>query len=299
MTADGKAPPQYLRELLEDAIGKKSVRWTVPDCGLSSAHRFSVLFENSYSVFVKAATDEDTEQWLRNEHLALSSGNRKFMPRVIEWLDIPGIRPVLITEDLSMAYWPASHAGVTWRPGDIDLLFDGLKELSAAQAALTLPVLRNRRTSIWSDIANDPASFLNLKLCSKQWLNQSISALIEAEKSTDVTGDRLVHGDMRSDNICIAGSQVIFVDWSHAARGNGRHDLASVLPTLHLEGGPDPYQLMPEGGSHASAASAMHIRRLLEDSSMPEWLRAVFVRIIGVELEWVARCLGLGRVRAV
>uniref|UniRef100_UPI00202F9637 phosphotransferase n=1 Tax=Dyadobacter sp. MSC1_007 TaxID=2909264 RepID=UPI00202F9637 len=291
MTTDGKAPPPYLSELLEDVIGKKSVRWTLPDCGLSSAHRFSVLFENNHGVFVKAATDDDTEQWLRNEHLALSSGDRKFMPQIIHWLDIPGIRPVLITEDLSKAYWPASHAGVTWRQGDIDLLFDGLKELSATQAALTLPTLRNRRTSIWSDIANDPASFLNLKLCSEQWLNQSISALIEAEKSTDVTGDRLVHGDMRSDNICIAGSQVIFVDWSHAARGNGRHDLASVLPTLHLEGGPDPYQLMPEGGGHASAASAMHIRRLLEDS-LPEWLRAVFVRIIGIELEWAGKCLG-------
>lgn len=267
----------------------------MPDCGLSSTHRFSVQFENDYSVFVKAATDEETEQWLRTEHRVLSFQERKFMPRVIKWVDLPGIRPVLVTEDLSEAYWPASHAGVTWRKGDIDLLFDGLKVLSATEADPTLPALSNRRSSIWADIADDPSLFLNLKLCSKQWLNQSVNALIEAELSADVTGDCLVHGDVRSDNICFAGAQVIFVDWSHAARGNSDYDLASVLPTLHLEGGPDPYHIMPDGGDHASLASATLVRRLFEDPSMPEWLRSVFKRLIKIELEWVAKCLGLDK----
>lgn len=295
MADSNNTPPQYLRDLLENAMGKKSVQWTTPDCGLSSALRFSVQLENNHKVFVKAATDEETEQWLRNEHLTLSIKERKFMPHVIDWLDQSGIRPVLITEDLSGAYWPASHASVFWRKGDFDLLFDGLKELSSLKADLTIPALKNRRTSIWSKIAADPALFLTLGFCSAQWFKKSIEALIEAETSADVTGDRLVHGDVRSDNICFVDAQVIFVDWSHAGRGSGLHDLATLLPTLHLEGGPNPYQAMPDAGSQASLKTAVHIMRLIEDHSMPHWLKTVFKKLIAIELEWAASCLGLGK----
>ncbi|WAC11422.1 phosphotransferase [Dyadobacter pollutisoli] len=288
-----KAPPQYLRDLLEAAVGQKSMRWTVPDCGLSSAHRFVVQLETNHSVFVKAATDEETEQWLRTEHSVLSAGAGNFMPDIIDWLDPPGMRPVLITEDLSKAYWPASHAGVTWRKGDFDLFFDGLKELSAFKTDLTLPKLKNPTTPLWSEIADDPTLFLQLQLCSEQWLSKSIGTLIQAENNVNLTGDRLVHGDVRSDNICFAGSQLILVDWSHAARGNALHDLAHLLPTLHLEGGPEPYHIMPDGGSIASLQSAGHIWRIIEDHSMPQWLQQVFKKLIAIELEWAASCLGL------
>jgi len=110
-----------------------------------------------------------------------------------------------------------------------------------------------------------------------------------------VAGSRLVHGDIRSDNVCFVDSQVIFVDWSHAARGNRFLDLATVLPTLYLEGGPDPYHVMPDGGSRASLGSAIHIKRTIEDHSMPQWLKIVFKKLIAIELEWAACCLGLDK----
>jgi hypothetical protein len=287
------APPQYLQSLVEDAIGKKSTRWNIPDCGLSPALRFSVTLEDHTRVFVKASIDEQTEQWLRTEHFVLSSVSENFMPCVIDWLDKPGIRPVLISQDLSDAYWPASHAGVAWRDGDFDLLFEAIKKLSSFEAPLGLSSLQNRKTSLWSEIANDAEGFLNLKLCSERWLRKSVDTLIDAEKRADKTGTRLVHGDVRSDNICFVDSQVIFVDWSQAARGNGFYDLASLLPTLHLEGGPAPYEVVPDGGSEAAIGSSAHIRRLLVDTSMPEWLQKVFKKLIAIELEWAASCLEL------
>ncbi|MES1249249.1 MAG: hypothetical protein ABUL46_01120, partial [Chitinophaga rupis] len=132
-------PPSYLLDIVEDIMGKKATRWTVPDCGLSSALRFSVQLEDNSKVFVKAATDEDTEQWLRTEHLVLSSAQKEFMPSVLDWIDEPGIHPVLISQDLSHAYWPASHSGVVWRDGDIDLLLGGIRELSLQTAPPGLP----------------------------------------------------------------------------------------------------------------------------------------------------------------
>lgn len=286
-------PPRYLLDLVEAAIGKKPTRWTAPDCGLSSALRFSVVFEDNSSVFVKAATDKETEQWLRTEHFVLSSMQLDLMPYVVDWIDRPGIHPVLISQDLSHAYWPASHSGVTWRDGDIDLLFSGIKSLSLQTAPPDLQHLQNRKISIWTQIAGHPEGFLHLNLCSETWFGRSIDALIKAERDTDITGNCLVHGDIRSDNVCFLGSKVIFVDWSHAARGSGLHDLATVLPTLYLEGGPAPYLVMSDGGGEAATGCAGHIQRLAVDRWMPQWLERVFRQIIAIELEWAAWCLGL------
>jgi hypothetical protein len=287
-------PPLYLQDILEEVTGKRAVGWTVPDCGLSAALRYSVLSEDGSRVFVKAATDEETADWLRREHFLLSNVRQGFMPYVVDWIDRPGAYPVLISQDLSHAYWPASHSGVKWRLGDFELLFGALKELSTKPAPPELPDLHRGLASGWSRIAGNPEAFLELGLCTERWLGKSIDALVEAEMGLDVTGSCLVHGDVRSDNICILGSTVVFVDWSHASRGYGRHDLATLLPTFHLEGGPAPYSVLPDGGGEAAAACAAHVYRLAADRGMPEWLKGVFRRLIAIELEWAARCLGLG-----
>ena len=54
-------------------------------------------------------------------------------------------------------------------------------------------------------------------------------------------------GDVRSDNVCFWGSGVVFVDWAEAMRGNPDYDLACMLPTLQLEGGPRPFDVFPDG----------------------------------------------------
>lgn len=293
MSVGTQQPPGYLLNLVESAIGKRAKSWHVPDCGLSAAFRYTVVLEDASKVFVKASTDDETEEWLRTEYLVLSSINSKFAPGVVAWIDDPGNYPVLISEDLSHAYWPASHAGVTWRAGDYDLLFNALQNLSSIEPPAGLRKMQNYKQSLWSKIAHSPASFLKLQLCSEQWLSKSINTLIHAESKRDITGSCLVHNDTRSDNICILDKQVKFVDWSHAAMGRASRNLSVLLPTLHLEGGPIPYEIMPDAGGEATVQAAEHILRLLSDTSMPEWLQGVFRKIISIELSWAASCLNL------
>lgn len=287
------AGPPYLVSIIEDAMHKRAVELSQPDCGLSAAHRFSVKLDDGTRVFVKAATDDDTAKWLSTEHLVLSTTATELVPRVVAWIEPRDAWPVLITEDLSHAYWPASHAGVTWRNGDFDLLFAAIEKLSSLPAHPALRALVNRRTPLWSAIATKPESFLQLGLCSDRWFGNAIDVLAAAERNTDLSGDTFIHGDIRSDNICILGSQVKFVDWSHAARGSSTYNLAQVLPTLHLEGGPIPFDVMPNGGGHAALMCADLIRRRATDQGMPGWLKDVFTRLIAIELEWAARCLAL------
>jgi len=61
---------------------------------------------------------------------------------------------------------------------------------------------------------------------------------LEAQKGASVEGDRLLHQDVRSDNLCFRDGGALLVDWNHAVRGDPRWDRLLMLQTIELEGGP-------------------------------------------------------------
>ncbi|WP_157728118.1 phosphotransferase [Actinopolymorpha singaporensis] len=284
-----------IRARVERALDQPSTEWIKPDTGLSAAERYLVTLKDGSGVFVKAATDDETERWLRTEYLALRHAPERFTPQVVAWLDEHGKHPVLVVEDLGRAHWPAGHEGVDWRDGDIDRVLAAVAALSAVRAPDAFEPTP-RRPAYWPTLlgkGSDRAAFLDLGLCSVGWLTRAAAVLTDAEASLDDSGDSLVHGDLRSDNICVADDRVIFVDWSHASRGSAEHDLALLLPTLHLEGGPAPYDVLPKAGGWAAAGAALLARRVLDEPGTPDWLVSVFVRLIAIDLAWAASCLGL------
>jgi hypothetical protein len=283
------------RERIEHALGQPVREWISPDTGLSAAARYSVTLEDGSRVFVKAATDEQTSDWLRTEYLALQCVPDRFVPAVVGWLDEPDGYPILLTEDLRRAHWPASHEGVDWRPGDIDRVLAAVADLSCVRAPDAF-VPTARGGTRWPSLVGegpDREASLGLGLCSEAWLAHAAPPLVTAEAGLDDSGDRVVHGDLRSDNICIDGERVVFVDWGEASRGSAEHDLALLLPTLHLEGGPLPYEVLPTGGGWAAAGAATLARRVLGEWGVPEWLARVFVRLTAINLSWAASSLGL------
>lgn len=284
-----------VRERIERALGQPVQEWVRPDTGLSAAVRYSVGLADGSRVFVKAATDEQTTDWLRTEYLALQHVPERFAPGVVGWLDEPGGYPILLMEDLRRAHWPASHEGVDWRPGDIDRVLAAVADLSGVRAPDSFAPTARSGTH-WPSLVGegpDHEAFLRLGLCSASWLASAAPLLVVAEADLEDSGDRVVHGDLRSDNICIDGERVVFVDWGDASRGSAEHDLASLLPTLHLEGGPLPYSVLPAGGEWAAAGAAALARRVLGEWGVPEWLARVFVRLTAINLSWAASCLDL------
>ena len=277
-----------LLERVEAAVESKILEWRRPECGLSRAHRFSAGLDSGRRVFVKAATDDETEGWLRREHYVLSGLASDCIPRELHWLDEPGRLPVLIVQDLSHAYWPASRAGVIWRDGDLERLFRAIEGISALPELPGLPPLKNPVQSGWQRVLERPREFLDLRLCSPSWLQEHAEMLTNAEMEVEFAGDRITHGDIRSDNICFLEDRVVFVDWSNAARGNGAQNLASVLATLHLEGGPKPHELLPDGASWAARSSALLIKRVTMDGWDAPWLKRIMTKLIAIDLEWFA-----------
>jgi hypothetical protein len=66
-------------------------------------------------------------------------------------------------------------------------------------------------------------------------------AAIEAGWAGATEGDALVHFDVRADNVLLGSrGEVWFVDWANATVGASWVDTVLMLPSVTLQGGPDP-----------------------------------------------------------
>ncbi|OAI38654.1 hypothetical protein AYO38_01965 [bacterium SCGC AG-212-C10] len=287
------APPARLQERVQELLGQPVVDWRRPDTGLSPALRYLVTLADRSLAFVKAATSLETTGWLRNEHAAMQYVPQ-FAPATLAWSDSGGDHPLLICEALT-GHWPASHAGVVWRPGDLDRVMDALQRLAAIDPPAHLETRQPEATFGWSRIREQPGAFLALGLCSGSWLDAHGTALLQAEESLRRDGSTFVHGDMRSDNICLTGTGPRFVDWSRAGAGAAGTDLASFLPATHLEGGPPPFELAPDAFTWGAAQAAELIARLSDGDELPPWLRRVLRRLAAINLDWAVAGMHLPR----
>lgn len=284
-------PTQELHALIASALGKEPIDWHRPHTGRSAAS-FVVGFADGSSAFVKAAIDDDGAKGLRTEHEIVSSVDSDLIPRELAWLET-GDRPVLMMEDLRTAHWPADHDPVMWEPGQFDLLFAALRRVGELPAPASVPSARDGFRLQWPLVEREADGFLALGLCSEAWFSAALDGLVQAEGNVPVDGDALVHNDVRSDNLCFLDRRVVLVDWAQAVRGNPQQDLASALATLPLEGGPDPFGVLPDGGPWAAHIAGWYALRATHETQAPQWLRTVFQRIAAICLNWASCSLDL------
>ncbi|WP_337006062.1 MULTISPECIES: hypothetical protein [unclassified Microbacterium] len=77
---------------------------------------------------------------------------------------------------------------------------------------------------------------------------------IEQDFAEAVRGDRIVHDDVRADNILIRDGWAHLLDWPHARRGAAWIDLPFLLPSIEASGGPrceDAWTVFEEHGAPA------------------------------------------------
>ncbi|GAA2125846.1 hypothetical protein GCM10009782_07840 [Glycomyces algeriensis] len=288
-------------------LGKTAAAWRAPEFGLSDADRLVVTFSDGSAAFVKGATTEDTAGWLRNEHRILDHlRGTGLSPEVLGWRDDGAGRPLLVTEDLSTAYWPAAGAenpnggtSTVWRPGDIDVLTRTLDRLRRTPLPAGLPRTASWPGPQWPRIIELADRLVDAGVVDRDWLEAHAATLIAVDAEADTAlklGAHLVHGDVRSDNVCIVGDpderEARLVDWSHAGAGHELHDLVQLLPTLHLEGGPPPWQVCTEPAPLIARLAGPSLQRACV-SDQPDWLRRVFITLASINLKWLAAALEL------
>jgi aminoglycoside phosphotransferase (APT) family kinase protein len=258
--------------------------------GRVTAH-WRVRLADERAVFVKQALTEEAREWLRKERHVYESVRGSFMPVFHGFHDDRGT--VLVLEDLSTAEWPPP-----WSKRRVEAVLAALTELRATPPPDGIASLEAQRASItgWQAVAADPEPLLATALCSRAWLDEALPALLEAAATAELGGDELIHFDVRSDNLCFVDERAVLVDWNLAARGNGDFDVAFWLPSLRLEGGPEPWEVSPDAGSLAAVVAGFFAARAgLPPPSGAPTVREFQRAQAAVALPWAARELGLAR----
>ena len=275
------------RDLLAERLGAQPLH-RIQSGGYTLMEHWLVDLADGTRAFAKVAIDEPTAGFLRDEERVYSQIKGSFAPTFLGW-DDDGERPILLLEDLSEGQWPPP-----WREGDIAAVLAALDELHEAVPPSGLEPLTLDELHSWREVEADPEPFLSLRLCSREWLEETLPELLAASLHCEVEGDRLLHLDVRSDNLCFVDSRAILVDWNLACVGNGSFDVAFWLPSLQLEGGPQPHDVLPDAGALAAPVAGFFAARAgLPPPEGAPTVREFQRRQAEVALPWAARELDL------
>jgi aminoglycoside phosphotransferase (APT) family kinase protein len=276
---------------LKAATGADPVEWEAVRSGgygTNSAHWRAKLGDGRRA-FVKVALDEAAAEWLRQEHHVYSAVEAPFMPELVGWHD--GEQTLLAIADLSDAYWPPP-----WRAEQIDAVRLALDEVRATPPPAGLPLLSDEREWLngWELVAEDAEPLLSTGLCSRRWLEQALPTLLQTGRTCRLDGDAFLHLDVRSDNLCLREERAVLVDWNLAHVGNPLLDVVAWLPSLKLEGGPDPWELVSDSQGFAALIGGYFAARAgLPPPPTAPRVRDFQRRQAEVALPWAAAELGL------
>lgn len=257
--------------------------------GRVNAH-WRVRLGDGRTVFVKQALSEEASEWLRTERRVYESVQRPFLPLYFGASD-ESETVLLVLEDLSDAVWPPP-----WTAARIEAVQTTLAALHETRPPAGIPQLEPVREHVvgWGNVARDPVPLLATSLCSATWLEEALPVLARASAEARLDGKELLHLDVRSDNVCFIERGAVLVDWNLAHQGNGDFDIAFWLPSLELEGGPKPWQVLSDAGALAAAVAGFFASR----AGLPPPPGAPTVRDFQeaqaeVALRWAARELEL------
>jgi hypothetical protein len=259
--------------------------------GYTHAGRHRPFLDDGRTVFVKSAVDELSAGWLRVEIAVYESVRGSFLPEFLGSAEHDGL-PLLVLEDLGAAHWPPP-----WRAGDVEAVKRALVEVAATPPPGGLErVPRDDLAFEWREVERDPEPFLSAGLCSAAWLDAHLPALREAAESAPYEGRDLLHLDVRSDNIALRDGRAVLVDWNWACAGNALLDVVAWAPSLHLEGGPPPEDVVEGDGvaEFAAALAGLWAARVgLPAPPTGPRVRGAQREQLSVALPWAARALGL------
>lgn len=279
-----------LEERLAAIVDARPVAWAPRAGGYSTAERYTVDLDDGRRVFVKAADAEHLARWLRREHDVYASLRGSFIPALIGF-DDDGVRPLLVIEDLSHADW-----GTSWTTPRISLVLDGLAELNMSPPPPDTPRARELFSDLfhrWRIVAEDPAPFLSLGLRSRDWLDARLPELVAGADAAPFDGDALVHMDVRSDNLCTLDGRAVFVDWNWLSVGAPELDRVGWACSLALEGGPPPWELVPDAPEFAAVLAGVFAATAgLPPPDTAPTVREFQARQLAVALDWVDHELG-------
>lgn len=250
--------PEPTRTAIEGVCGAAVIEARTQPGGFSPGVAARVSCEDGSRWFVKAASAElnaETPQLHRQEAKVLA----ELDPLIVAGhLPVPRLRGTaehgpwfaLVVDDVD-----GRQPVVPWRDHELDLVLSALDRLAEALTPAPAAIMPTASAIAeylgadftgWRTLAGTPGDD-RLDPWSRARLAEL--AALEATWTTHAAGDTLLHADIRADNLLLtgeraAGDGVIVVDWPHACRGAAFVDLVCFAPSVAMQGGPAPAELL-------------------------------------------------------
>ena len=235
--------PDTVRKSIEAALGSTVVDAVSQPGGFSPGLAARLRLADGRRLFAKAicaAQSVDAVAFYRREvGVASRLPASVAAPRLL-WHGGDDDWAALVFEEVD-----GHNPRLPWRLADWARVHDALvrlaRELTPSPVDLPQLAADPGLFSGWRSLAADPALAARLD----RWERENVDRLaaLEADWPEAAAGDTLVHCDLRADNILLAGERVLFVDWPHAGVGAPWIDLLGMLPSVAMQGGPDPAEV--------------------------------------------------------
>ncbi len=139
----------------------------------------------------------------------------------------------------------ATTPALPWVRAELDAVLRTLRSVQRAAGAVPASfgsVVANHRDEFaaWRRLAADPPEGLDA------WSRANAARLagVEVGWAAAAAGDRLLHADLRADNALVRDGRAWLVDWPWACAGAPWVDGVFMAPSVVLQGGPLPEELM-------------------------------------------------------
>jgi aminoglycoside phosphotransferase (APT) family kinase protein len=239
------AIPAQLRAEVSGQLGGTVIAARTQPGGFSPGVAARLVLDNGRRAFVKAVGDAnpDSPDIHREEaRIAAALPPATPAPRLLSFLDSDGW-VILVLEDIE-----GRTPAMPWRPAELDRVLAAMADLAGAltPAPIDAPSVADRLTGFghgWRELARSgPAGTGGLE----PWATARFEDLIDLESrwADAAAGMSLIHADIRADNVLLTGDRVVFVDWPWASRAASWLDLVAMLPSIAMQGGPAPEQIM-------------------------------------------------------
>jgi aminoglycoside phosphotransferase (APT) family kinase protein len=235
--------------VVEDRLGSPVISAASQPAGFSPGVAARLRTGDGRRLFVKAAGPEPNEltpaAHRREAEIAAALPEEAPVPRLL-WSHDEGEGGwvVLIFEDVE-----GRNPEVPWRAAELRRTLDGLSELSELLTPSPLPpggvvghaseweVVGGRH---WRRLMEERPAGLD------GWSERNLEALavLEAQSPAAAAGQTLLHLDLRADNLLLTPQRVLVVDWPHARVGAPWVDAAFFAPSVAMQGGPPPEELL-------------------------------------------------------
>jgi aminoglycoside phosphotransferase (APT) family kinase protein len=248
---DWSEVPERVRAAVEDRLGSPVVSAESQSAGFSPGVAARLRTEDSRRVFLKAASPDPNpltpEAHRREARITAALPEEAPVPRLL-WSHDEGEGGwvVLLFEDVE-----GRNPAVPWRAEELDETLDALAALSELLTPSPLPPdAVAGAAGDWGEVAGrhwlrvrEERPAADLDAWSRRHLDRLVA--LEAEAPSAVEGDTLLHLDLRADNLLLTPEgRILVVDWPHARVGAPWLDPVFFAPSVAMQGGPPPEELL-------------------------------------------------------